>query len=175
MSTVANLNVLRDDVDYIVQQTANGVWRRYLYPNGRRFAEFKTYLNVGGLPLVHYTYGICPQTGRRITAHGIIAVGRVASGVIAIGQLAIGLIAIGQLSIGLLLGIGQATFGAFCLGQLAVGLFFGAGQFAAGQIAIGQLAYGVNVLAQMGWGKHVIDIHGVDPAAKSFFLGLIGK
>jgi hypothetical protein len=175
MSTVANPNVLRSNVDYIVQETANGIWRRYLYPNGNRFAEFKSYLNIGGLPLVHYTHGICPQTGRRITAHGIVAIGRVASGVIAIGQFAIGLIAIGQLSIGLLLGIGQASFGAFCFGQLAVGLFFGAGQFAAGQIAIGQFAYGVNVLAQMGWGKHVIDVQGVDPAAKSFFLGLIGK
>ena len=175
MSTVANPNVLRNDVDYIIQETANGVWRRYLYPDGKRFAEFKTYLNVGGLPLVHYTHGLCPQTGRRITAHGIIAVGRVASGVIAIGQFAIGLIAIGQLSIGLLFALGQASFGTFSLGQLAVGLFFGAGQFATGQIAIGQFAYGVNVLAQIGFGKHVVDVRGVDPAAKSFFLGLIGR
>jgi hypothetical protein len=175
MSTVANPNVLRNDVDYNIQETANGIWRRYLYSNGQRFAEFKSYLNVGGLPLVHYTHGLCPQTGRRITAHGIIAVGRVASGVIAIGQFAIGLIAIGQLSIGLLFALGQASFGAYSLGQLAVGLFFGAGQFATGQIVIGQFAYGVNVLAQIGFGKHVIDVHGVDPAAKSFFLGLIGK
>ena len=175
MSTVANPNVLRNDVDYIIQETGNGVWRRYLYPDGKRFAEFKTYLNVGGLPLVHYTQGICPQTGRRITAHGIIAVGRVASGVIAIGQFAIGLIAIGQLSIGLLFAMGQASFGALCLGQLAAGLFFGAGQFATGQIAIGQFAFGVNVLAQIGFGKHVIDVYGIDPVAKSFFLCLIGK
>lgn len=175
MSTVANPAVLRNDVDYIVQETANGVWRRYMYPNGKRFAEFKTYLNVGGLPLVHYTYGICPQTGRRITAHGIVAVGRIASGVIAIGQVAMGLIAIGQLSIGLLLALGQASFGANSMGQLAIGLFFGAGQFATGQIAIGQFAYGNYVLAQMGLGKHVIDVHGVDPIAKGFFLKLIGQ
>jgi hypothetical protein len=175
MSAVANPNVLRNDIEYVVQETANGIWRRYLYPNGRRFAEFKSYLNVGGLPLVHYTYGLCPQTGRRITAHGVIAVGRVASGVIAIGQVAIGLLAIGQLSIGLLLALGQASFAPFCIGQLAVGLFFGAGQFATGQIAIGQFAYGKYVLAQMGLGKHVIDVHGVDEVAKKFFLGLIGK
>jgi hypothetical protein len=175
MSTVANPNVLRNDVEYIIQETANGIWRRYLYPNGRRFAEFKSYLNVGGLPLVHYTHGICPQTGRRITAHGIVAVGRVASGVIAVGQFAIGLIAIGQLSIGLLIALGQASFGACCMGQLAVGLFFGAGQFATGQIAIGQFAYGNYVLAQIGFGKHVIDVHGVDAVAKKFFLGLIGQ
>lgn len=175
MSTAANPNVLRNDVEYVIQQTANGIWRRYLYPNGRRFAEFKSYLNVGGLPLVHYTYGVCPQTGRRITAHGIVAVGRVASGVIAIGQFAIGLVAIGQLSIGLLLALGQASFAPYCMGQLAVGLFFGAGQFAVGQIAIGQFAYGKYVLAQIGFGKHVIDVHGVDAVAKSFFLGLIGQ
>ncbi len=175
MATAANSNILRGDVDYITEQTAHGVWRRYLYPSGQRFAEFKTYLSIGGLPLVHYTYGICPQTGRRVTAHGVVAVGRIASGVIAIGQMAIGLVAIGQLSIGLLLAIGQASFGAFSLGQLAIGLFFGAGQFAAGQIAIGQFAYGVNVLAQIGFGKHVVDTRGVDPVAKAFFLGLIGK
>jgi hypothetical protein len=175
MSAVANPNVLRSDVEYVIQETANGIWRRYLYPNGRRFAEFKSYLNVGGLPLVHYTYGVCPQTGRRITAHGIIAVGRVASGVIAIGQLAVGLIAIGQLSIGLLIALGQAGIAPYCMGQLAVGLFFGAGQFATGQIAIGQFAYGNYVLAQIGFGKHVIDVHGVDEVAKKFFLGWIGR
>src|SRR3954451_4875563 len=120
MRTVANPNVLRNDVEYIIQETANGVWRRYLYPNGRRFAEFKTYLNVGGLPLVHYTHGICPQTRRRITAHRNIAIGRVASGIIAIGQFAISPIAIGQLTIGLLFAMGQASFGFFWLGQLAV-------------------------------------------------------
>src|SRR4051794_22959082 len=175
MSTVANPNVLRNDVDYITQETANGVWRRYLYPNGRRFAEFKSYLNVGGLPLIHYTQGICPQTGRRVTAHGIIAIGRIASGVIAIGQFAMGLIAIGQLSIGLILAIGQASFGTVCFGQLAAGLLFGAGQFATGQIAIGQIAYGRYVLAQIGFGKHVVDMHCVDPLAKSYFLSWIGR
>ena len=39
MSTVANPNVLRSDVDYIVQETANGVWRSYLYPNGTASAH----------------------------------------------------------------------------------------------------------------------------------------
>jgi hypothetical protein len=52
---------------------------------------------------------------------------------------------------------------------------FGAGQIATGQIAIGQFAYGSHVLAQMGWGKHVVDMRGVDPVAKNFFLRLIGQ
>src|SRR5947209_13449687 len=110
MSFVATPNLIMNDVQYVIQETDNGVWRRYLYPNGKRFAEFKTHLKWGGMPLVHYTSGICPETGKRITAHGIIAVGRIASGIIAIGQIAMGLIAIGQLRLGLVLGIGQLTF-----------------------------------------------------------------
>src|SRR3954471_1486631 len=132
MSMAASANMMLNDVQYVVEETSHGVWRRYIYPNGRRFAEFKSHTKWAGMPLVHYTYGICPETGRRITAHGIIAVGRIANGIIAIGQFAMGLIAIGQLSIGLLIGIGQATFGTICIGQLAVGLMFAAGQFAAG-------------------------------------------
>ena len=175
MDSAAPRNLLLEDVQYLVQETENGVWRRFLYPNGSRFAEFKTHLQWASLPLVHYTYCICPETGKRITARGVIAIGRVARGMIAIGQASIGLVAIGQASIGLVLGIGQATLGASCLGQLALGLIFGAGQFATGQIAIGQLAFGTYVLAQMGWGQHVIDTRTFDPAAKDFFLGLIGK
>jgi hypothetical protein len=34
---------------------------------------------------------------------------------------------------------------------------------------------GTYVLAQLGWGTHVIDSRMVDPAAKDFFLKLIGK
>jgi len=167
--------MMLNDVQYVVEETPNGVWRRYLYPNGQRFAEFKTHLKWAGMPLVHYTFGRCPETGKRITAHGIIAVGRIANGIIAVGQVAMGLIAVGQLSIGLLLGIGQASFGCYCAGQLAVGVMFGMGQFATGQLAIGQIAYGVNVLAQMGFGTHVVDTRGVDPVAKQYFLSLIGQ
>jgi hypothetical protein len=175
MTAAVSRNMLFENVQYLVQETPHGVWRRFLHPNGKRFAEFKSHLYLSGLPLVHYTYGICPETGKRITAHGIIAVGRIASGFIAIGQFAMGLIAIGQLSIGLVIGIGQATFGTFCVGQLALGILFGAGQFATGQIALGQLAYGKYVLAQLGFGKHVIDTNGIDPAAKDFFMRMIGK
>jgi hypothetical protein len=171
----ASANMMLNDVQYVVEETSHGVWRRYIYPNGRRFAEFKSHTKWAGMPLVHYTYGVCPETGKRITAHGIIAVGRIANGIIAVGQVAMGLVAIGQLSVGLLFGMGQASFAAYSVGQLAVGLFFGMGQFATGQIAIGQIAYGVNVLAQIGLGKHVVDTRGVDPVAKQFFLQLIGQ
>jgi hypothetical protein len=175
MESAAPRNMLFEEVQYLVQETEHGVWRRFLYPNGQRFAEFKSHLYWGTLPLVHYTYGICPETGKRITARGVIAIGRLARGMIAIGQASIGLIAIGQASIGIILGIGQATCGAFCIGQLAVGLLVGIGQFTTGQITIGQVAFGKYVLAQLGFGKHVVDTRTVDPVAKDFFLGLIGK
>jgi hypothetical protein len=174
MSTVASSNLLLKNVEYLIEETPMGVWRRFVYPDGRRFAEYKTHKKFGGLPLVHYTAGICPETGRRITAQGIIAVGRIANGVVAIGQLAVGLVAIGQLSIGVILGLGQATFAALCLGQLSLGILVGVGQVATGQIAVGQFAFGGYVLAQLGYGRHVIDMHGIDPAAKEFFLRLIG-
>lgn len=175
MSAAASNNILFNNIEYQIRQTANGIWREYVYPNGRRFSEFKSHLQFGGMPLVHYTYGICPETGRRVTAHGVIAVGRIASGIIAIGQVALGLIAIGQLSIGVILGLGQATFATVCVGQLAVGLLFGAGQFATGQIAIGQFAVGGYVLAQLGIGHHVVDTRGIDPVAQAFFKSLIGQ
>jgi hypothetical protein len=86
-----------------------------------------------------------------------------------------GVVAVGQLSLGLVFGLGQATVGAICIGQAALGIIFGAGQLATGQVAIGQIAVGSYVLAQIGWGRHVIDMRAVDPVAKDFFLSLIGK
>jgi hypothetical protein len=175
MSTVPPQNLLLTEIPYAVEETARGVWRRFVYPDGNRFAEFKSHKKWGTLPVVHYTYGKCPETGKRITARGVIAVGRFAHGIIAIGQVSLGVIAIGQLSLGVLFCAAQASFGGIAIGQLAVGLLFGAGQFATGQVAIGQIAFGSYVLAQVGWGNHVIDIHGVDPLAKDFFQRLIGK
>jgi len=173
MESPAARNLLLEDIQYLVEETAWGTWRRFLYPNGSRFEEFRSRAEWAGMPLLHYTFGICPETGRRITARGVIAIGRFASGMIAIGHVAVGLVAIGQLSIGLVFGLGQAAIGGLCMGQLALGLIFGAGQLATGQIAIGQIAFGSYVLAQLGWGEHVIDTRAIDPVAKDFFLSFI--
>ncbi|HEY3391586.1 MAG TPA: hypothetical protein VGK58_02685 [Lacipirellulaceae bacterium] len=175
MDSAAPRNLLLEDIQYRVDETASGTWRRFLYPNGSRFEEYKSRAEFAGMPLLHYTYGICPETGRRVTARGVIAIGRFARGIIAIGHVAVGLIAFGQASLGLVFGVGQATAGAFCVGQLALGVIFGAGQVATGYIAVGQIAVGTYVLAQLGWGEHVIDTRTVDPLAKDFFLKLIGK
>src|SRR5687767_12569378 len=144
-------NLLLEKIEYRVDETASGTWRRFVYPNGSRFEEYKSRAEFAGMPLLHYTWGICPETGHRITARGVIAIGRFARGIIAIGHMAFGIIAIGQASVGLVFGFGQATAGIFCIGQLAIGLIFGAGQVATSYIAIGQIAFGTYVLAQVGW------------------------
>ncbi len=165
-------NVLLQEVEFKEEQSRWGVWRRYLYESGLSYQEFKSYATVGGMPLIHYTYGVNPTTGKRDLAKGFLAVGRKACGVIAIGQFAVGIIAIGQLALGVMLGLGQASIGWIGIGQLAVGLWFGLGQFTVGYIAIGQIAFGYYVLTQIGWGVHVWSTQQVSPAAVEFFQSL---
>ena len=129
-----------------------GTWRRFAYPNGKYFAEFRSHATFWGLPLLHYTRGICPETGRRVVAKGIVAVGRLAMGALAIGQASFGLIAIGQAGLGLLLGLGQV---------------------ATGEIAIGQVALGKYVLAQIGFGERVWSMNRADPEAVAFFKAFL--
>ena len=85
-------NVLLERVEYQTETTHFGTWRCYLYPTGVYFAEFKSHSTFLGLPLVHYTRGICPETGKRIVAKGVIAIGRLATGILAVGQLGLGLL-----------------------------------------------------------------------------------
>src|SRR5229473_4409162 len=159
-------NLLLEDIKYKFDETPRGVWRRFVYPTGELFEEFTSHRRLFGAPLLHYTRGKCPETGRRIVARGIIAVGRLAVGVIAIGHASAGIIALGQLALGVLLGLGQATTGVVALGQLAVAALFGLGQVATGYVAVGQVGFGQYVLAQFGFGAHVWDMRGVSPVAK---------
>jgi hypothetical protein len=175
MASAPPVNMLLADIEYLVEETSWGTWRRFVYPDGSRFAEFTSSRTWGKMPLLHYTYGRCPETGKRITAYGVVAVGRFAHGMIAIGQIATGLVAIGQLALGLVFGLGQLALGTICISQFAVTILLGIGQFAVGHVAIGQVAYGHYVLAQCGWGEHVVDTRAVDPQAQDFFLKLIGK
>lgn len=168
-------NLLLKNVEYQLETTNFGVWRRFVYPNGAYFAEFKTNAIFFGLPLLHYTCGKCPETGRRVVAKGVIAVGRLAMGILAIGQASFGIIAIGQAALGLLLGLGQGATGLYAIGQAAIGLMFGLGQIATGEIAIGQLAYGKYVLAQIGYGDYVWSMKRADPEAVTFFKSLSAR
>jgi len=168
-------NMLFEKVEYKIEKTNFGTWRRFVYPTGEYFTEFTSHNTMFGLPVLHYTRGKCPDTGRRIVAKGVIAVGRLAAGIIAIGHAAFGLIAIGQLGLGLLFGLGQASSGVLAIGQLALGFYFGIGQFATGLIAIGQVAIGKYVLAQIGIGKYVWSQKSADPQAVEFFKALLQK
>jgi len=166
-------NVLLENVEYQIDKSSFGVWRRYLYPTGAYFAEFTSYKTLLGLPLLHYTRGICPETGKRVVAKGIVAVGRIAAGIVAIGQAAFGAIAIGQLALSLLFGIGQAAGGWLAMGRVAIGVTFGLGQFATGFTAIGQLGIGHYVLGQIGFGKYVWSTKQADPEAVAYFKSLL--
>jgi hypothetical protein len=164
-------NLLLEPVEYRIEKTATGVWKSYMYPSGRSYREFTSHRRLLGMPLVHHTSGICPETGRRKVARGFFAFGRIAVGVFAFGHAAFGLCAVGQAGLGLLFGLGQASSGLFALGQLAVGGFVGVGQLATGWVAVGQLAVGHWVLAQLGLGAHTWMPGQADPAAVEFFRG----
>lgn len=163
------------EFEYQTQDTGFGLWKRFHYPDGRMFAEFKSHNTLFGLPWLHTTWGINPETQRSVTARGIIAIGRFAHGGLAIGQVSGGVIAIGQAGVGVLFGLGQATCGFVAIGQLAIGGLAGIGQFTCGHMAIGQIAMGSYVLAQFGWGDHVWDMRQNDPLATQFFRQLLFK
>jgi len=165
-------NILLEEVEYKVQETSFGIWRRYVYINGTGYHEFKSHKTMFGIPLVHYTYGRNPETGRRTVAKGIIAVGRIACGFIAVGQLSLGLLAIGQLALGIVFGLGQLSSGIAALGQMAIAAYLGVGQFVTGYIGIGQFVLGKFVLAQIGIGEHVWSLTRADPEAILFFKTL---
>ncbi|MBM4147704.1 MAG: hypothetical protein FJ224_01470 [Lentisphaerae bacterium] len=167
-------NILLDRHEFKVTETAGGTWREFLYPSGLVYREFKSRASFGGVPVLHITRGINPDTGRRTVARGIVAIGRLACGVVAIGQASAGVVAVGQLSVGILLAIGQAAFGGVAIGQLAIAAIFGAGQAATGAVAIGQFAAGGYVMAMKGFGSHVWQIGGSDPEAARFFRTLAG-
>lgn len=146
-----------------------------MYPSGRCFSEYRSDASFFGLPLLHYTCGICPETGRRVVARGVIAVGRLACGVVAIGQASVGVVAIGQLAIGMVLAFGQAAFSVVAVGQLAVAISVGIGQVATGYTAIGQIALGKFVLAQKGFGHNVWCVGRTDADAVAYFRSLWGR
>lgn len=174
--TATNGNLLHQEIDYQWTDTHLGSWRRYMYSDGSMFAEFVSHATAGKLPVIHITWGKCPETGRRIPAVGLVAIGRRATGAIAIGQMAVGLVAIGQLALGVVLGLGQAATGVVAVGQAVLAAAVGVGQFVySGYVAVAQFGAGYYVLAQIGYGDHVVDTRAVDLAAQEFFLRLVSQ
>src|SRR5262249_48799922 len=122
----------QEEVAYLIEESPSGTWRRFRYPTGQVFAEYTSRRRLFGLPFYHRTHGPSPETGKSVTACGVIAVGQFARGIIAIGQFARGVVAIGQFAVGIV-----------AVGQLAVGLLLGIGQLATGVVAVGQGAFGI--------------------------------
>jgi len=150
-------NQLLVDVEYKITRTRFGTRREFLYPDGRMFSEYRSRARLGSWPVVHITRGKCPTTGRRITARGLIAIGRLAVGGIALGHASCGIVALGQLSVGVV-ALGQAAFAAgFALGQLGIAPVAVA-QFGAGIVVVAQLGIGKYVLAQKGVGRFVYSV-----------------
>lgn len=169
----ASKNLLLKPVEFKIEETARGIWRKFLYEDGKLFQEFTSHETLFGMPLLHYTRGKNPETGKIKTARGVVAIGQRAVGGIAIGQMATGVIAIGQLAIGGMLGIGQASTGIIAIGQLAISMLFALGQAGVGFVVISQFGFGVFCLSQLAHGLHVIDTRDVSPVAMDFFSGFV--
>jgi hypothetical protein len=110
--------------------------------------EYKSKMQLFGLPLVHIVYGSAmdPATGKLRVAKGIIAIGGIAVGILALGGAAFGLVAVGGLAVGLLAALGGAAIGTgISIGGLAVG-FVAFGGCAIGYYAVGGGAFGVHAI-----------------------------
>jgi hypothetical protein len=152
----------QEGVAYLIEETPSGTWRRFRYPTGEVFAEYTSRRRLFGLPFYHRTQGRSPETGKPVTACGVIAIGQFARGLLAIGQVARGIVAIGQIAVGVV-AVGQGT----------VGVLFGLGQCTTGYVAIGQTAYGWYALGMEGHGQYVWDMNGAAPEAEAFFRSLL--
>ena len=164
---------LLENVEYKIDETRHGTWRRFEYVDGSSYQEFTSKASLLGIPLVHYTCGRNPETGRRRIAKGVIAVGRLSFGIIAVGHASFGLIAVGQLALGVIFGLGQLATGAGAIGQFAIGVFLALGHFATGYIAIGQFVWGYYGLGQFGVGRHLWTMSRCDAEAMEFFKSFL--
>jgi len=131
------------------------------YYSGYTNYEYRSSVELFGLPLVHIAFGYDPNSFKPRVAKGIVAVGNIAVGGLAIGALALGGVTFGGLSLGVL-ALGGVAAGAFALGGLGLGLLLGVGGMAVSFLyAIGGLALA----------PHTISAAGIDPE----LIRLLGK
>jgi hypothetical protein len=146
-----------------VATTSMGVTRRHACTDGKVFLEFTSRARIFGIPLIHRTRGVDPQSGKRIVAKGIIAIGRTSVGVLAVGQIAVGLVAVGQMAFGLLFCLAHLEVGMTVIGQVAIGGLVGIGCLSTGFISVGQITAGWFSVGQFALSPHGIDMRGADP------------
>ena len=136
----------------MINESKSGEYSQEVAISSGRDFEYRSEDELFGLPLIHITRGIDPNTGRHRVSRGIIAVGEVAIGVIAVGGFALGVIAIGGMGIGLIT-IGGVAVGVIALGALSFGLFFAMG------------AVALSLMYAIGWSAlapHFIGANGFD-------------
>ncbi len=131
--------------------------------------DYRSRTMLFGLPLLHVTSGVDPQTGRPRVAKGIIAIGARAQGVFAFGGMATGGFAFGGLAIGVF-AFGGCALGLIAFGGLAMALLAALGGGAIAPIAIGGGAIGYLAFGGGAIGAYVLDATTKDPAAVQFFL-----
>ncbi len=106
--------------------------------------EYKSQVEIFGLPLIHIAAGVDRRTGLPRVAKGIIAIGNFAIGVIAVGGIALGGLTIAGIGLGIFILAGIA-FGIFAFGGIAVGVMVAVGGLAISfGYAFGGLAISVN-------------------------------
>jgi hypothetical protein len=88
--------------------------------------EYRSDLEIFGLPLIHIAQGIDPKTGGPRIAKGILAVGNIAIGFVAVGGMAAGGIVLGGMSVGVI-AIGGVAIGAVALGGVALAVLLAVG------------------------------------------------
>jgi tRNA A-37 threonylcarbamoyl transferase component Bud32 len=138
-------------------------------PAGATGLDYRSRATLFGLPLLHVTSGIDPQTGRARVARGIVAIGGQAQGVVAIGGVATGGLAIGGLAMGVL-SVGGCALGLVAFGGLALALVAAFGGGAIAPVAMGGGAIGYFAFGGAAMGAHVLDSMTNDPVAARFFL-----
>lgn len=161
-------------------ETLGGVPIANLPPAMRRMfgSEYKSKKCIGDWPLLHFSFGLDPITGKPRAARGIIAIGNKATGVIALGGIAKGIVAFGGMALGVVaiggLGLGILTFAGlglgllFCYGGVAIG-WLAYGGVAIGYGAVGGWACGYYAMGGAANGVHKITNRLRDPDAQAFF------
>jgi len=131
--------------------------------------DYKSKTTFLGLPLLHVTTRMDPQTGMGCVAKGIIAIGGRAKGVLAIGGAAMGIFAFGGAALGVF-AFGGGAIGLVSLGGLAIALVLALGGGAIAPVALGGGAVGYIAMGGAGFGAHVLDASTKDPVAEHFLL-----
>ena len=132
----------------ITQNEIPAIFPHFQYGYG---FNYRSKINILGLPLIHIASGFDPETRQKRIAKGVIAIGDIALGVFALGGLSLGIFTLGGLALGAL------ALGGLAIGGIAVG---GA---AIGYIAVGGAAVGYYAIGGAAFGKHTLGPLGQDP------------